>query len=180
MIAGAPAEGYYVESVTLQPDSLTVAAEHELLDSLPELHIEPISVDGASQTFSARAAVSALSSFKFISADEVYVTVNIAEEQISMWIEDVPVSYIKLGEGLTLVDPAETVRVLATGPRSEVTELTGDDLMATVDLGNYAAGEYVVNPDFGEGSGSDVTFTTERTGIGVTLKGDAGSERTEG
>ena len=169
VITGTPADGCYVESVTLQPDKLTVAAEQELLDSLTELHIEPISVDGASQTFSARAAVSALSSFKSISADEVYVTVNIAEEQISMWLEDVPISYINLGEGLTIDDPQETVRVLVTGPRSEVQAMTADDVMATVDLGGYAEGEFVIMPDFGEWAGSGMTFTTERTGISVEL-----------
>lgn len=170
LLSGEPAEGYYVESVTLQPQKLTVAADQELLDGLSELHLDPISIEGATQTFSARASVSALSSFRFISAEEVYVTVNVAEEQISMWLEDVPISYINLGEGLKLARQEDSLRVMVTGPRSDVTELAQGGLLATVNLEGCGAGEYVINPDFGDLSQSQLSFTTERTGVSVKIE----------
>ena len=146
-----------------------VAADQELLDSLTELHIEPINVDGASQSFSAKASVTALSSFRSISADEVYVTVNIVEEKISVWIENVPINYINLGENLDLNNAPSTVRVLVTGPRSQVAALSASGMMATINLEGLAAGEYTLTPDFNEDSYPEIMFTTERSGVSLEL-----------
>ena len=80
VVTGSPAEGLYVESVKMQPASLTVAAEQEILDEVSVLHVDPIDVSGAAQSFNTRTAVSALSSFKFVSASEVYAYVTLSED----------------------------------------------------------------------------------------------------
>ncbi len=169
VISGQPADGYVVQSVTIQPDTLTVAAEQELLDNIDALLIEPVSVEGANQSFSARADVSTLSSFKSISADEVYVNVTIAEETVGAWIEDVKVSYANKGEGLILNAPVSSVRVYVTGPRSAIEELKQTGFAATVDLSGLEAGSHSLVLTFPMATFPDVIFTPEIGEIAVEL-----------
>lgn len=169
IITGQPAEGYVVKSVEIQPDGLTVAAEQELLDSIDALHIDPISVEGASQSFSVRSKVSRLSAFKSISAEEVYVTVTVAEESVSAWVDDVRISYVNKGEGLTLTDSPETIRVYVTGPRSMIEKLQQNGFIAVADLQDLAAGEHSLKVSFPENY-ENVEFTPETGEIKVVLK----------
>lgn len=158
---GQPAEGYEVVSVTVQPETLVVAAEKDLLDSVTELNIEPIDVEGLSQSFAVRAAVSALSSFKSVSAEQVYVYVTIAEETAGAWIEDVKVSYINKDESLSLTRTVENVRVYVTGPRSDIETLQEAGFVATVDLKDLRAGSYTLDLGFPQETYPDVTFAPE-------------------
>ena len=161
VITGQPKEGYEVVGIAMQPAALTVAAEQELLDSIDMLHIDPISVEGLSQSFSARADVATLSSFKSISADEVYVTVTIAEETVGAWVEDVKVSYINKGDGLKFSTEDARVRVYVSGPRSAVEELRQMGFVATLDLAGLGAGEYSMAVVFPEAAYPEVTFAPE-------------------
>ena len=169
VISGVPADGYVVESITIQPDVLSVAAEQELLDSIDLLHVESISVEGLSQSFSQLTEVSAPSALKSISADEVYVNVTIAEETVGAWIEDVKISYVNKSEGLTLVALQNSVRVYVTGPRSEIESLQQAGFVATVDLTGLKIGRHLLTPEFPVSTFPDVTFTPEASEISVTL-----------
>ena len=169
VLAGQPAAGYVVESVTIQPQSITVAAEESLLESIEELQIEPISIDGASQSFSTRAAVSTLSGFKSVSADEVYVTVTIAEESVGAWIENVNVTTVNKGENLILTADNESIRVYVTGPRSAVEALKEAGFVGTVDLNGLAAGTYDLPITFPTETYPSITFTPEKGELHVVL-----------
>ena len=169
IITGQPADGYEVKGVEIQPATLTVAAEQELLDSIDVLHIDPISVDGATQSFSVRSEVSRLSAFKSISAGEVYVTVTVEEESVSAWVDDVRISYVNKGEGLNLVAPQESIRVYVTGPRSAVEKLQESGFIAIADLQGLEAGEYSLQVSFPE-TYEDVEFTPETGEIRVELE----------
>ena len=169
VLAGQLAPGYVVESVSVQPQTITIAAEEELLESIEELQIEPISIDGASQSFSTRAAVSTLSGFKSISANEVYVTITIAEESVGAWIEDVNVTTINKDEGLTLERSDETIRVYVTGPRSAVEALKEAGFVGTVDLSGLGAGTYSLPIAFPTDAYSSITFTPEKAELQFTL-----------
>jgi len=141
-VYGQPAEGYEVKSVSIQPSTITVAADADLLESLNELQIEPINVSGLSQTFSVRAGISSLSNFKYISSDEVYVTVVIGEIEESAWIDSCNINFIGKAENLSLTWDLNTSAILVTGPRSRVEALSGGALMASVDLTGLGPGEY--------------------------------------
>lgn len=169
VLTGQLAPGYVVESVSVQPQTITIAAEEELLESIEELQIEPIPIDGASQSFSTRAAVSTLSGFKSISANEVYVTITIEEESVGAWIEDVNVTTINKDEGLTLERSDETIRVYVTGPRSAVEALKEAGFVGTVDLSGLGAGAYSLPIAFPTDAYSSITFTPEKAELQFTL-----------
>ena len=140
------ADGYEITGVTISPESATVAAEQELLDSLDVLRITPISVSNLRSTYSARASISELSNFENISPAQVYVTIEVAEQIASQVVENVVVRYVNVSSDFRVYmdDTQSQITVIATGPRSAVSDLTAEDLIATVDLANYGPGEHEV------------------------------------
>lgn len=166
VLTGQPAPGYVVQSVSIQPESLQVAAEKDLLEGLTELRIEPVSIEGASQSFSARAAVSQLSDFKNISSEQVYVSVNITEETISGYVEDVDVQFIGLGEGL--VATYEPFSVLATGTRSAVGALMEAGVTVDIDLTGLEAGAYMLEPSVDGALYPNITFQCDTASVTLT------------
>lgn len=168
VVMGEPAEGYIVDSISIQPQTISVAAEQELLDRLEELRIQPISVEGRSQSFSARADVATLTAFRNLSAEEVFVNINIVEETIGAWIDDVKISYAGKSESMTLSAP-ESVRVYITGPRSDVEALQETGFAATVDLTGLSAGAHNLQILFPSETCPEITFTPEMSEAEVVL-----------
>lgn len=169
VVTGQVKPGYVIESVTIQPDKITVAAEEELLSGLTELHIEPISVEGLSQSIAARAKLTTLSAFKYVSADEVYVSINIAEEKVGAWIESVGVNYINKSENIQLSEEVDTIRVYVTGPRSVIAALQDEGFTAAVDLENVGEGVQTLPLIFPTEAYPDVVFTPEVGEVKLTL-----------
>lgn len=169
VVTGQVKPGYVIESVTIQPDKITVAAEEELLAGLTELHIEPISVEGLSQSIAARAKLTTLSAFKYVSADEVYVSINIAEEKVGAWIESVGVNYINKSENIQLSEEVDTIRVYVTGPRSVIAALQDEGFTAAVDLENVGEGVQTLPLIFPTEAYPDVVFTPEVGEVKLTL-----------
>lgn len=176
VVTGQPAAGYVVGEITIQPETLTVAADRELLEAVEELHVEPIDVEGATQSFTVKASVASLSSFKSISAEEVYVNVTINEETVGAWVEDVDVSYANKGENLTLTEKTDKVRVYVTGPRSAVSALQEAGFAATVDLTGLTAGTYEAALTFPTDAYPSVTFTPEVNEVKVVLADASAAE----
>ena len=146
VITGQPAEGYEVKSVSLQPESVVVAAERELLDNLTELVIEPVSVEGVSQSFSARASISQLPDFKNVSTEQVYVTVNVGQEEITEYIEKVNLTITGDSDGMRVTyDP---LGATVTGPRDLVEQLVQDGITCSVDVTGLEEGNYLLAPSF--------------------------------
>ena len=113
--------------------------------------------------------MASLSSFRSISADEVYVNVSIAEETTGAWIEGVKVSYINRAENLNLTYDTGEIRVYVTGPRSVIEDLQENGFAATVDLSGLTAGVYSLAPTFPVDTYPDVTFTPEPGEVEATL-----------
>ena len=167
VITGQPAEGYVVQSVTVQPEIVTVAADSELLEGLTELMIEPVNVEGMSQSFTTRAAISQLSGLKNVSSEQVYVNVVISEASVSSWIDDVGVLFSGKGEGLSV--EYNTMSVYVTGPRSDVEALQADGISVRLDLSGLEAGVYEIAPVFDTERYPNVVFQPERETMTVTL-----------
>lgn len=170
VLDGQVAQGYQIESISIQPETITVAAEQELLDAIDKLVITPIPIELPSQSFTKRATIAALSDFKYISSEQVYVTVQIAEETTSAWIEDVYINFPGYDKDKYLLTwQRNTLSVHVTGPRSKVEALMADGLTATTDLSGLAEGTHLVQIQIDDGSYPDVVFEPEITEVEVTL-----------
>ena len=176
VLTGQPADGYLVESITIQPDTVLVAAEQELLDGLDEMLVEPIEVDGASQSFSRRVALIPLADIKYTSAEQVYVNVQIAEETTTLRISDVNLVFTGKADDLLLSWAREDFVVRATGPRSRVEALESQGLSATVDLSGLEAGSYTLPLTLSAGEYPDVSFELEPATVSVVLEAEDGQD----
>ena len=166
LVTGQPAPGYVLKSVTVQPETIQVAAEADLLDGLTELMIEPVSIEGASQSFSAKTSISRLSDFKNISSEQVYVNVNIAEETIDGYVDNVIVLFS--GKADNLMASYEPVGVYVSGPRSQVEQLQNDGISLTVDVAGREAGYYLITPTFDAERYPDLTIQSESVSVTLT------------
>lgn len=169
VVTGHVGEGYTVSEISVQPESITVAAEQNLLDGISELLIEPVSVEGLTQSFSARAEISQLSDFKNVSAEQVYVNVTISEENVSEWISNNKLTFVGKAEDLQLEWQRDEIQVYVTGPKSAVEALKQDGIPITVDLTGFDEGSYTCPLRFPNENYPDVSFEPETSSISVTL-----------
>lgn len=167
VVTGQPAEGYVVQSVSMQPDTVTVAADREVLDGLTELMIDQISVDGASQSFTKRAAIASLDGVKYLSLGQVYVNVTITEASISGRVDKVSVLMSGKGEGLSV--EYDSMPVFVTGPRSAVEQLQQDGVFMSLDLTGLGPGTHEIEPAFDQDRYPNVTFKPEHDRVTVVL-----------
>lgn len=169
VITGHPAEGYAVTNVTIQPETISVAGDSELLENLTQLHIEPISVDGLSQSFSVRARLSALPDLRYVSSEQVYVNVSIEEKDVSQWVENAQLSFVGKAENLRLDWQNKPLRVYVTGPRSVVEAVVKEGLSVTVDLSGLEAGSHSCPLRFPTDRYPELAFEPETPTVSVTL-----------
>ncbi len=169
VVSGKPAEGYEVSSITFQPETITVAADQELLDGISEFKIEPVSVDGMSQSFSATARIPMLSNFKYVSTEQVYVNIGITEEDIGAWVDNTSIDFIGKADNLLLDWSGDNMQVHLTGGRSDVEALMEDGIEITIDLSGLGAGTHSCELLFPTDEYPDVLFTPETPKLQLTL-----------
>jgi len=169
VVTGRVADGYAISEISIQPESITVAAEESLLNGINELLVEPVSVEGLSQSFSARARISKLSDFKHMSNEQVYVNVTIAEEIVSEWIDNTMLTFVGKAEDLQLEWQQGNLQVYVSGPGSMVKILREEGIPITVNLTDLQAGTHNCKLDFPEGNYPGVSFEPETPTISVTL-----------
>ncbi len=170
VISGEPAEGYHVESIEVQPESIEVAAEQTLLDQLEELVPESIDVTGLTQSFSTRVSVSKLNDVKNLSSNQVNVTVHIVEEDTTKRFSNVPRTVVGVGEGLKARVEKTNLTVMVTGPYSVVQGLSRGDLIATVDVSGLKAGEYQLPVKVSVDNQPELTFECTPDTLTVTIE----------
>ena len=174
IIVGTPAEGYELQAVNVQPETIQVAAERELLDSLTELVIEPISVEGASQSFSAKSTVTQLSDFKNVSSEQVYVNVTIGEERVDDVIDNVRVVF--KGKDESLVATYDKPLVYVNGTQSAIEALEEKGINLSVDLTGLEEGYYLLSPQIDRAQYEGLELLSEV--VSVTLTGTGGENGT--
>ena len=170
VVTGQPADGYVVHSVSIQPDKVTVAADRELLDSLTELVIEPVSVEDASQSFSARAKISMLPDFVDVSTEQVYVNVNIGEETASAYLENVNVIISGIEGNMSVT--YEPLGAYISGPKSAVQQLESEGLTVGVDVSGLEEGYYLITQNYDIERYPDIDIQTEALSLTLTDIGD--------
>ena len=166
VLTGKPAEGYEVRSLSIQPESVLVAGEQELLDGITELMVEPVSVEGASQSFSARATVSILSDIRYVSNEQVYVNVVIGPKPVTEVIERAEVNFVGLTEGSSA--EYEGLRVTVTGDPEAVAALREGGLQLTVDVAGMIPGTYTLAPTVDEEAYPDLTVVPDVLKVTIT------------
>lgn len=161
VLTGEPADGYEVESVTVQPETISIAGEQLLLDEVHELSFEPVDVSGAKSSFSEERQLIALDDFKYTSSTKIIVTVNIREERKAQRFPDIPINLSNKSDNKIIELSVPAIEVRVTGPYSVVQTLSAEDLIVAVDVANLTVGEHSLPIVVTVDNHPDLEFTTD-------------------
>ena len=141
---GTLAEGYEITRIDVQPDVITLAADPTLLSELDALSFEPVDVTGRTNSFSTVVALNKLKDIRYMSSEQVTVTVFIEETETTMTLSGVPLTArgVQTGRSVSFSSPSVTVRV--TGAYSVVNDLSSEAVQAFVDMSGLEDGEYAL------------------------------------
>lgn len=169
---GTLSEGYEITGVDVQPETVTVAGEQSLLDELDELSFEPISVDGRTSSFTAISTINALRDIRYISSEQVTVTVYIAESTLTDSFQALPVSVRGKAAERTVTLSVDKADVRLSGPYSLVNKLEEGDVNVYVDVTGLEKGQYElpVSVAIDGGDPSNLTVETDPTVVTVTIE----------
>lgn len=137
------ADGYEIAEITFQPASITVAAQSALLDNIKELPVEiPDNMPVLNKTYTKRLSLSKLPDFKFMSTNQVYMTITLREKVASAAVTNIPVEVLGLSDEYEAFLYPSTVSVMVTGDYTKILEIDQGDVDIYADLSNLLKGTY--------------------------------------
>jgi YbbR domain-containing protein len=145
-LRGDPAAGYRRGSVSVLPQTVTLAGPTSVLDSLPSfVKTLPITISNVTDDLSMRVPLTVPNSVVVVETNFVTVTVEILPILSSRSLAgNVEIQGLRSGYLATL--SPSTVEVILEGPETVVDELTADDLRIYVNLASYPLGMHRVDP----------------------------------
>ena len=140
--SGTLPDGFQITGIDVQPEVVTVAAEQSLLDELDALSFVPIDVSERTNSFSTVAALNTLKDIKYISSEQVTVTVYIEEIETTVTAPELPLRVHGSGSGQVVTTSQEEITARITGLYTVVTGLSTGSIQAYVDVTGLEDGEY--------------------------------------
>ncbi|MBE5758695.1 MAG: hypothetical protein E7332_01485 [Clostridiales bacterium] len=134
-------EGYEVSEISVQPTSMQIAGDAELIESIEKLALEPISVKGLTGLQAINATVEELDGVSYLAPRTVTVVLEITEIELTKVFRGVP---IEVRGNDDAVINQRIVDVTVTGPGSVVSQLEAKKLVIYADAANLSAGTYLV------------------------------------
>jgi len=174
---GAPAPGFAIVSLTVEPSVVTLRGLPEVLSEIDEVLTEPLSIDGLSvdQTFDAA----------LVLGDDVRLAQASAEPTVTVTAAILPsvssrtfvVGVVCEGAGENACLPAiDQLTLTLSGPGDTLTGLGAGDLTPTVDAAGLAPGAYDLEPSIaGLPEGVELLNITPGT-VSVTIQAPATPE----
>ncbi|MCE5342028.1 MAG: hypothetical protein LLF96_00350 [Eubacteriales bacterium] len=143
LTTGTPANGYEVKSISVTPNILIAAGGETALGALDELFVDKaVDVSGLSSSFTSEVKVRKPSELVYLSADSVMVSVEIGPVILSRTFDNVNLSMVDTGVGLSAASITQTVSVTVSGPELIVASLKSSVLKASVSAQGLSAGTY--------------------------------------
>lgn len=137
------ADGYEIADITFQPSTITIAAQSALIDEMEELPVEiPDNMPVLNKTYTKRLSVSKLPEFKFMSTNQVYMTITLREKIQSAAVSNIPIEILGLSDEYEAMLFPANVSVMVTGPSSSVSQVSKEDVYVYTDLSSLRPGTY--------------------------------------
>ncbi len=139
---GTLPEGYELAGIDVQPEVITVAGEQSLLEVLEELTFDPINLDGRTSSFTSIATINALRDMRYVSSEQVTVTVYIVESTLTDSFQSLPITVRGRSAQTNVTLSVSSGDVRLSGPYSLVNRLTEADVNLSVDVTGLELGQY--------------------------------------
>lgn len=173
-VTGTPADGFVVQQQVAVPSTVIVDGPEELLDDLLFISTAPVDISGANESQSETVPLVGLPEGVTLidppqNAVEVRIAIGTSGGSANL-IPDMPIEVQNAREGINVrVDPA-TLDISLSAPTAQLSELTPDDIVVTVDVAGLGPGVYTLTPAIQVPDG--VTVTNVEPGRVVVLIGD--------
>jgi YbbR domain-containing protein len=169
-VEGEPAPGFVVGQITTDPASVEVIGPESRLLELTEATTETISVEGRRDGLRESVTVGvADASIRLAEARVADVTVEIRPSPVEREIENVPVRWRNLGDGMSAVIKPTLARVTVRGSREALDKLRADGVGAFVDLAGLGSGRYNLRVQVDPSQNFGVTAITPAV-VDVTIR----------
>ena len=148
---GQPANGYRVNSVAVEPPTVTLFSEDEELITEIQGFVSTLPIDLADRTSDFEVSIGLNLQAGLIRVGDVQtvlVRIGVAPIETSVLLT-VPIQVVDLSAGLKAVFSPATVDVFLSGPEPVIQNLTPDDVVVFVSLAGLAPGSYLVEADSG-------------------------------
>lgn len=169
-IVGQPAPGYTIESVNVEPRTVTVTGPEEYIESTDLITTESIDISGENSDFVRTVSLVAPIDVDVIpEGTQVTVSIRIrpVDGSISM---SVPLQAENVGADLSVVGGLPTIEVVLTGPQPQLLELAVSDVAATVDMSGNGEGTHEADVEIDTPNGIDVESVSPSR-VSVTIAG---------
>lgn len=161
--------GYEVTGLELSPSSVRIAANKEVLDGIKSVQLKSISAGGADSSVLVDGELVAIDGVTFIDGTNVEVYIMIDEVQAEKTFRNVPITVKGLGKGLNAQLETSEINVTVSGNRSDIREISEDDIVLSVDLSELKKGTHAVSVIIGDLVQSSADVKLSKSSINVTI-----------
>ena len=173
MITGSVPTGYQLDYVEVQPAEIAVAGTQHFLDSLNTVQIYSINVNNMRETTTKTTRVNRQSDMRYLSTEEVLVTIHISERERTRKFDQLTVTPLGTTAvpGLASRQTGNThFEVTVTGPYTQVAALERDDIKLFADISDLSVGQYDLPIQWEIEGGDDLTVSVEPQTVRVTIE----------
>lgn len=160
--SGAVAPGYWTESVSVDPSSVTVVGDPKALASINYLETAPLNVDGASSSIVQDLRINATEGVSLVQQQTTRVRVQISPLQTSQVLRVAP-RLVNLAPRLQVVSAPASVEVTVQGPAPIMQGLRVESVSVTLDVKDLSEGTHTVKVNASVPSGLSVAKVDPET-----------------
>lgn len=145
-LSGRPADGYRLSSVKVEPSTVVLQGEADVLAQVPGyVETEPLSLEGATSDLRKRLGLILPAGVSSYDGDTVVATAGITAIEGGVTVSQ-PLVQQGLGPGLLAESSLQDVDVILSGPVPLLDSLNQDDVFAILDLTGLISGTHAVKP----------------------------------
>lgn len=160
--SGAVAPGYWTESVSVDPSSVTVVGDPKALASINYLETAPLNVDGASSSIVQDLRINTTEGVSLVQQQTTRVRVQISPLQTSQVLRVAP-RLVNLAARLQVVSAPASVEVTVQGPAPIMQGLRVESVSVTLDVKDLSEGTHTVKVNASVPSGLSVAKVDPET-----------------
>jgi YbbR domain-containing protein len=143
---GAPAPGYWISNIVVNPSTVTIVGSPDILAKIPGfVETVPLDVSNATADLSKRAALSLPEGVSVLNNEGATVQVSVTPLLGGQTVRR-KISLQGLKRGQTATISPDSVEVILSGPVPSLQSLAADDVQVIVDVAGLAAGVHQLKP----------------------------------
>jgi YbbR domain-containing protein len=161
-VAGEAAPGYWVESVSVDPSSITVVGDPNVLGTINYLDTATLDVSGASSTITRDVRIEIPSGASALQQQTTRLRVVISPLEASQSVRVAPV-VVGLAPELQVLSSPSFVDVTLRGTATAMRSVSLDQVRVAFDVGGLGEGVHTVRPSVTTPQGVSVTSVSPET-----------------